>query len=113
LVASALAVESGGVSREDVESALRNRSYGDFGLAPPEPLTLVDVSYGFRFRRVSDPTTVDRIRRLLAERTAWLRFAEALLGTFRGPADEGSGAPVNRRTLSRKRDGAENRRSSP
>ncbi len=95
LVAAALAVESEGASREDIESALHNRSNVDFGLAPPEPLTLVDVLYGFPFRRVSDPTTVDRIRRLLAERTASLQFAEVLLGAFRGPADESAGTQVN------------------
>ena len=82
LVAAALEVEAGRATVEDVERALDGPARADFGLAPAESLTLMDVAYDFEFRRVPDPTTVTRIRRLREERTRSFRFSEALSGRF-------------------------------
>jgi tRNA pseudouridine38-40 synthase len=67
-VAAALFVESGTGSVRDLEKALEPGTRLDFGLAPPEPLVLVDVSYDFGFVRVWDPTTEERVHRILADR---------------------------------------------
>ena len=67
-VAAALYVESGAGSVRDLERALEPETRSDFGLAPPEPLVLVDVLYDFAFTRVRDPTTEERVHRILADR---------------------------------------------
>ena len=83
LVAAALLVESGSVPIEDVERALRSRAKADFGLAPPEPLLLVDVAYDIEFERVVDPTTHDRVQRILADRLRGVSFLAELARRFR------------------------------
>jgi len=74
LVAGALLVESGSGSVHDMERALRPDTRLDFGLAPADPLILVDVRYDFEFERVRDPTTRERVRRLLAEQSRRVAF---------------------------------------
>ncbi len=74
LVSAALRVEAGDATIEDLERALRSRAKADLGLAPPEPLTLMDVEYGFEFHRIGDPTTAGRLRDLLAERSRGMKF---------------------------------------
>src|SRR5438309_7477100 len=67
LVAAALRVEAGKTSFTDIEAALDGPGSLDFGLAPPEPLVLMDVSYDFRIPSLQDPTTGDRLRGMLTE----------------------------------------------
>ena len=88
LVAAALRVEANAASRSDIVRALDGTSRSDFGLAPPEPLTLMDVFFDFEFQRVEDLTTRDRVSQLLRERNRTLRFAEALMAKFERPIFE-------------------------
>jgi len=83
LAAAALRAESGDVSVPALAHALEPGTRGDFGLAPPEPLTLVDVRYDLPLQPVSDPSTHDRIRRLLGERAREALFLRDLEGRFR------------------------------
>jgi len=83
LVAAALLVESGSVPMEDVERALGSRAKADFGLAPPEPLLLVDVVYDIEFERVVDPTTHDRVQRILADHLRGVSFFAGLAERLR------------------------------
>ena len=88
LVAAALRVEGNTASRSDIVRALEGASRFDFGLAPPEPLTLMDVFFDFEFQRVEDLTTRDRLFQLRRERDRTLRFTEALLAKFAKPIVE-------------------------
>ena len=83
LVAAAVHVESGAGSIRDLERALRPGTRVDFGLAPPEPLVLVDVRYDMEFQRVRDPTTEERIDRVLAARLSDAAFYTRLVERFR------------------------------
>src|SRR2546430_4348509 len=56
IFAAAQRVESGGATVPDIQAALSQPEKIDFGLAPPEPLTLMDVEYDERFEAVRDPT---------------------------------------------------------
>lgn len=78
LVAAALQVEAGAVSREDVAVALAGTSRADFGLAPPEPLTLLDISYGFDFQPTSEPAVRRRVEQLRNGRMHGGRSSTAL-----------------------------------
>ncbi len=82
LVAAAVRVETGVGSIRDLERALRPGTRADFGLAPAEPLLLMDVRYDVEFRRVRDPTTEARIDRILAERRLDASFYERLAARF-------------------------------
>ena len=82
LVAAALLTEQDARKQQDVARALEGSVRADFGLAPPEPLTLMDVRYDMEFVPVSDPTTRDRIVRHLEGRTRSARFAEAVAEKF-------------------------------
>lgn len=88
LVAAALRVEANMASPSDIARALEGASRSDFGLAPPEPLTLMDVFFDFEFQRVEDLTTRDRVSQLRRERNRTLRFAEALMSKFEEPIVE-------------------------
>ena len=89
LVAAAIAVESGKASIADLERALDPGTKVDFGLAPPEPLVLVDVLYDVPFRRVRDPTTEERVHRILAEHVREASFYRHLAERFRkSPSDD-------------------------
>jgi tRNA pseudouridine38-40 synthase len=85
IVAAALQVEGGTRSRADVERALAGSKRIDFGLAPPEPLTLMDVQYDVPLEPIMDLTTRDRVRRLLEERARSARFANAVARKFDSP----------------------------
>ncbi len=82
LVAAALLVESGKTTAMEIGRALRAASPADFGLAPPEPLTLMDVAYDFTFASVGDPTTVARIERLLERQARTMDFLQHLRARF-------------------------------
>ncbi len=85
LVAAALRVEAGTTSIGDLERALTHAPRADFGLARPEPLTLMDVTYEFSFESVTDPTTADRIRRIVEGQLRTVRFFEGLQARLPGP----------------------------
>jgi tRNA pseudouridine38-40 synthase len=64
MVEAILDVEAGKISRDDIEHALKSQEKVDFGVAPPEPLILMDVEYDFdfeidsiRMRNLSDKLT--------------------------------------------------------
>lgn len=85
IVAAAIQVESGASTHTQVERALDRSNRVDFGLAPPEPLTLMDVDYDVPLSALEDPTTRDRVQRLLQERTRSARFVEELARKFKAP----------------------------
>jgi len=78
LVAAAIQGEKGSASVSEIQAALGARGRVDFGLAPAEPLLLMDVEYDFPLQRVNDPTAISRVRRLLEERTRAVEFLELL-----------------------------------
>lgn len=85
IVAAALEYERGTCGLDDLTKAIEARVPMDFGLAPPQPLTLMDVTYAFPLEPVRDPTTLDRLRRLVEERTRSVEFAKALRIRFELP----------------------------
>ena len=85
LVSAALRIEAGKASLADLEAALDGHRSIDLGLAPPEPLVLMDVVYGFEIPRVRDPTTWDRVRELLAEREREAKILQEIARKFAGP----------------------------
>jgi len=85
IVAAALQVEAGKASVGDLEEALQGTRPFDFGLAPAEPLVLQDIRYDVEFDPVWDPTTEQRLHRLLDGRIRKVRFHESLLERLRAP----------------------------
>jgi len=84
LVAAAMIVEAGRITVGDVENALRSRTRVDYGLAPPEPLTLMDVVYdGLVFEAVTDHTTLSRVRRLLGNQRRSMALLAQIETRFR------------------------------
>jgi len=81
-VAAALYVESGAGSVRDLERALEPGTRSDFGLASPQPLVLVDVLYDFPFTSVWDPTTEERVQRILTDRLRDASFYGHLADRF-------------------------------
>ncbi len=75
-------VEAGGTRREDLERALLESGRVDLGLAPAEPLTLMDVAYDVAFEPVRDPATAARVERILRDRTRAVGFVAALRSRF-------------------------------
>jgi tRNA pseudouridine38-40 synthase len=82
LVSAALRVEAGKASIADLDTALDGPGSLDLGLAPPEPLVLMDVLYTFDIPRVRDPTTRARVRDLLAERDRDAKILEEIARKF-------------------------------
>ncbi len=84
IVAGAMQAESGEASVSDIQAALSQPNRVDFGLAPPEPLTLMDVEYDVRFETVRDPTTVQRVDAILTEQRRNAEFLMRLREKFSG-----------------------------
>lgn len=63
IVAASVACALGEISRTDIEAALAGRKR-DFGMAPPEPLVLMDVRYDFPFQVLLKPKVLDEWRAL-------------------------------------------------
>ena len=80
IVAATLRVACGDVPAEDLQRALRADTRVDFGLAPPEPLVLMDVRYDVPLFPVRDPTTRLRIQRAL-------QAQDRAIGLLRGIRD--------------------------
>ena len=95
LVAAALRVETGLISLELLQKALDARIRIDLGLAPPEPLVLMDVAYGFDVPAVPDRTTESRILRLVESRTREMWFLQALRERLDGRSLQGP--PISKR----------------
>ena len=85
LVAAALRLEAGKTSLADIEAALDLPSSIDLGLAPPEPLVLMDVSYDFRIPPLRDPSTADRLRGMLTEQLRDVHVLEEIARKFEAP----------------------------
>ncbi len=82
IVAASLQFEAHTCTLFDLERALRPRTRADFGLAPAEPLVLVDVSYDIPFEPLTDPTTMARVRTFWEEQSRASEFARDLLSRF-------------------------------
>jgi len=65
----------GGIELKRIEKVLAGEK-GDFGLAPPEPLVLVDVDYGFEFEKVPSGKAEEEVSlRLQENRLALARWS--------------------------------------
>jgi tRNA pseudouridine38-40 synthase len=70
----------------DIRAALAGTPH-DFGTASPEPLFLMDVSYGFPFHVARKPKALDEWRALRVDATLrlqWLRSLEDAISAFDG-----------------------------
>ena len=74
IVAALLAVERGDATSEELRTSLSTGTGRDLGLAPAEPLVLMDVDLGFPFRVAVDRATRERIAARLAEGAVAARF---------------------------------------
>ena len=74
IVSALLAAERGDATSEDLRTALSTGTGSDLGLAPAEPLVLMDVDLGFPFRVAVDRATRERIGANLASGLAAARF---------------------------------------
>lgn len=74
IVAGMLAVERGDAAADDLERALEAGTGADFGQVPPEPLVLMDVDLGLRFRLQIDRATRLRLERRASEAIVAVRF---------------------------------------
>lgn len=82
-------VAAGEVDAEEVRAALDAGKRRDFGMAPPEPLVLLDVSYGDRVAfQTLDARVLRRVRVRLAER---IEAHELSLAVLRDVAGGGAG----------------------
>ena len=85
LVGAALRLEAGKTSLADIDAALDGPGSDDLGLAPPEPLVLMDVSYDFKIPSLRDPTTADRLRGILTEQLRDVQVLEEIVRKFESP----------------------------
>jgi len=86
IVAAMVAHAQGTAGLADIRAALAGTRH-DFGSAPPEPLFLMDVSYGLPFHVVRKPKAVDEWSALRLEaslRLRWLRSLEDALSSAAG-----------------------------
>ena len=73
MVEAARRVAAGEVAERDVRAALDVGRPADFGIAPPEPLLLVDVEYdGLRFERAAHARLLERLDRRVGDAEARL-----------------------------------------
>ncbi|TLZ64786.1 MAG: tRNA pseudouridine(38-40) synthase TruA [Methanobacteriota archaeon] len=82
LVSAALRVEAGDATVGDLTIALDGPGRIDMGLAPAEPLILMDVRYNLEFSPVSDPTTASRLREIVQNMTRRTRLLEEISERF-------------------------------
>ena len=85
LVAAAQRVETGHASLHDVKAALADSRRIDMGLAPAEPLILMDVAYDAPIPQIADPTTQGRVHRLLEGRARTAILMEKIAEKFANP----------------------------
>jgi len=77
IVAAMVAYAEGDVSLDMVRTALEGKRY-DFGVAPPKPLFLMDVTYGFPFHVLRKRKALDEWRALQSDATLRLRWLHSL-----------------------------------
>ena len=77
IVAAMLTHAEGEVTLEEIEDALRGTRH-DFGLAPAEPLVLMDVRYRLSFKPLLKPKVVEEWGRILADLTLRSNFMNGL-----------------------------------
>ena len=77
IVAAMLAFARGDVARERIQDALKGTRH-DFGVAPPGPLFLMDVSYDFPFRVVRKGKALDEWGGLRVDAKLRLRWLDSL-----------------------------------
>jgi len=75
IVAAMVAVARGDVTTEDLSAALRGAKR-DFGSLSPEPLTLMDISYGFPFLTVQKPKVIAEWNEAHLDTDLRLRFLD-------------------------------------
>ncbi len=85
IVAAMVAYARGEKSLSELRGALRGKTC-DFGVAPPQPLFLMDVSYGFPFCVERKPKAVDEWRALQVEAALIHRWLLALEDAASCPA---------------------------
>lgn len=93
IVAAMVACATNEIGAEDIRAALAGERH-DFGLAPAEPLVLMDVAYDISFTLLVKPKVIDEWTRLqteLALRSRWLRFAFQAAGV--AALSDGVGIP--------------------
>jgi tRNA pseudouridine38-40 synthase len=78
IVAAMVAHARGGISLEEIRSALRGERH-DFGMVPPEALVLMQVEYGFPFVTVVKPKVLDEWARWHDDLTLRSRFLRELV----------------------------------
>lgn len=74
IVAAILAVERGDATLDGIRDSLTTGTGPDLGIAPAEPLVLMDVDLGFPFRPVLDRATRERITARASNEAASARF---------------------------------------
>lgn len=77
IVAAMVSCASGDIEAGDIQAALEGERH-DFGLAPAEPLVLMDVAYDIPFHSLVKPKVLDEWTRLgtdLVLRSRWMRSA--------------------------------------
>ena len=77
IVAAMVAVARGDVALDAVQAALEGKRH-DFGVAPAEPLFLMDVSYGFPFEVVRKGKALDEWHALRIDAALRLRWLRAI-----------------------------------
>jgi len=77
IVAAMVAVARGDVALDAVQAALEGKRH-DFGVAPAEPLFLMDVSYGFPFQVVRKGKALDEWHALRIDAALRLRWLRAI-----------------------------------
>jgi len=86
IVSAMVACARGDVTLGTIRAALEGTRY-DFGLAPAQPLFLMDVLYGFPFRVVPKPKALDEWRGLQMDaslRLQWLRSIQSAIRSANG-----------------------------
>jgi tRNA pseudouridine38-40 synthase len=81
IVAAMVAVARGSVTMEDLRGALRGAKR-DFGSLRPEPLTLMDVSYGFPFLTIQKPKVIAEWAEARFDADLRLRFLDGFARTL-------------------------------
>jgi tRNA pseudouridine38-40 synthase len=98
IVAAMLAFAKGDVELDEIVAALAGVRY-DFGMAPAEPLVLMDVRYGFEFTTLLKPKVLEewgRIRTDLSLRLRLLRdLQDAAPRPVARPRSRGAQGPVS------------------
>lgn len=89
MVEAARRVAEGELERKDVEAALAMVRPADLGVAPPEPLVLLEVAYPDLEFQTGGSAMLTRVRRHLATRVSEAQVRAAVLATMADDVPEG------------------------